>query len=73
VAEEALEGIDKWEGSSINNALMEAIKKNNFKVGDFFMSLRMAQFASRVTPPVNESLVIFGKEKSLARIKRYLK
>jgi glutamyl-tRNA synthetase len=72
-AEEALKGVDKWEGSSINNALMEAIKKNKFKVGDFFMSLRMAQFASRATPPVNESLVIFGKEKSLARIKRYLK
>ena len=72
-AAQALEHIDKWEKPLIDTALMEAIKKNDFKTGEFFMSLRMAEFSSSATPPVNESLVIFGKEKSLRRIKQYLK
>ena len=73
VAAEALESVDEWEKQLINNALMEAIKKNNLKVGDFFMSLRMAEFSSSATPSVNDSIEIFGKEKTLRRIKRYLK
>ena len=72
-AAEALEAVEKWERSFIDSKLMDAIKKNGFTTGDFFMSLRMAQFGSRATPPVNDSLVIIGKEKSLRRIKRYLK
>jgi len=70
---EALENIDKWEKPIINDALMEVIKKNGFDVGDFFMSLRMAEFGSSKTPPVNDSIEIFGKEMTLRRIKRYLK
>ena len=52
---------------------MEVIEKNDFNTGDFFMSLRMAQFGSRTTPPVNDSLLIFGKEKTLRSIRKYLK
>jgi glutamyl-tRNA synthetase len=72
-AAEALENIDKWEKPLINNALMEVIKKNDFKTGEFFMSLRMAEFSSNATPSVNDSIEIFGKEKTLRRIKQYLK
>ncbi len=69
----ALESVKKWEKPLIDSALIETVKKNGFKTGDFFMSLRMAEFSGSATPPVNDSLLIFGKEKSLRRIKRYLK
>ena len=72
-AAHALENVDKWEKALIDSALMEVIEKNDFNTGDFFMSLRMAQFGSRTTPPVNDSLLIFGKEKTLRSIRKYLK
>lgn len=45
-------------------------KDNNFKVGDFFMDLRIAVTGSRFTPPINESIEILGKEESLKRLKK---
>ncbi|KKR84239.1 MAG: Glutamate-tRNA ligase [Candidatus Woesebacteria bacterium GW2011_GWB1_41_10] len=44
-------------------------KDNNFKVGDFFMDLRIAVTGSRFTPPINESIEIIGKEEALERLK----
>ena len=61
---------------------MEAIEKglpldqvpvqNNFKMGDFFMDLRIAITGSKFTPPINESIAILGKEESLKRLKKLL-
>ncbi len=53
--------------------LMETVKKNNFKTGEFFMSLRIAVTGSRFTPPINESMQVLGKEESIVRIKEALK
>jgi len=46
--------------------------QNNFKVGDFFMDLRVAITGSKFTPPINESIEILGKEETIARIKKIL-
>jgi len=45
---------------------------NGFKVGDFFMDLRIAVTGSKFTPPINESIKILGKEEAVARIKKIL-
>lgn len=55
-----------------NEELVEEAKKNNFKIGDFFMSLRIAITGSRFTPPLNESITILGKEEVLSRIKAFM-
>ena len=47
-------------------------KDNNFKVGDFFMDLRIAITGSKFTPPINESIEILGKEETLKRLKLVL-
>jgi len=49
--------------------LMEVIKENNFKTGDFFMSLRIAITGMKFTPPINESIAILGKKETIARLK----
>jgi glutamyl-tRNA synthetase len=46
------------------------IKSMNWKVGDFFMSLRIAICGSKTTPPINEVINILGKEISLVRIQK---
>ena len=57
----------------MNDKLLETVKNNNFKTGDFFMDLRIAITGKKMTPPINESLVILGKEETLKRIKQVLK
>lgn len=52
--------------------LDEVPKKNNFKVGDFFMDLRIAITGSKFTPPINESIDILGEKETLARIRSLL-
>lgn len=56
------------EGKSLENVPRE----KRFKVGDFFMDLRVAITGSKFTPPINESIKILGREEALARIKSLL-
>lgn len=70
VAKEVIEKLDKWDLDELNTALMERIKKHEFKVGDFFMTLRIAITGSKSTPPINESMIILEKEKTLERLKK---
>ncbi len=62
----AIEGIEK------NRDLMDVVKENNFKTGDFFMSLRIALTGMKFTPPINESIEILGKDEALLRIKKLI-
>lgn len=64
--EKAIEAIGK------GIPLDQVPKDNNFKVGDFFMDLRIAITGSKFTPPINESIKILGKEESVSRIKSCL-
>lgn len=65
--EKALEAIEK------EISLDQVPKDNNFKVGDFFMDLRIAITGSKFTPPINESIEILGKEETLKRLELVLK
>lgn len=62
----AIEGIEN------NRDLMEVVKENSFKTGDFFMSLRIALTGMKFTPPINESIVILGKDETIDRIKKLI-
>jgi glutamyl-tRNA synthetase len=62
----AVEGIEK------KRDLMDVVKENNFKTGDFFMSLRIAITGMKFTPPINESIVILGKDETLSRLKKLI-
>lgn len=50
----------------------EAVKEKGFKTGEFFMDLRIAVTGSKFTPPINESIVILGKDETVKRIKKVL-
>ena len=52
------------------NRALEAIPaQKGFKIGDFFMDLRVAITGNRVTPPINESIKILGRRETLERLK----
>lgn len=65
----SLKNIENWNLENINEKLMTEIKAKDYKVGKFFMSLRFAITGKKVTPPINDSLVILGKEETLSRLK----
>lgn len=71
-ASEALTALDNWEKEKIDEALMGEVTKNGFHTGKFFMDMRIAISGSKVTPPMSESLVILGKEKTLKRLQKLL-
>ena len=68
----ALSEIKNWDIETLNNSLIKVVKNNAFKTGDFFMDIRIAIAGSRFTPPINDSMLILGKEEVTKRIKRIL-
>jgi len=60
------------EGIETGRDLMEVVKENNFKTGDFFMSLRIALTGMKFTPPINESIAILGKDESISRLSKLI-
>lgn len=68
VAKDVVEKLDNWDLEDLNNELMKQIKKEDFKVGDFFMTLRIAITGSKSTPPINESIIILGKDETMKRL-----
>lgn len=67
-----LEQVKDWNKGEIDKSLLNIVDKNSFKTGSFFMNLRVAITGSRVTPPINESIVILGKEETLKRLQSIL-
>lgn len=58
-----------WTKEGIEKPLLEAVVKNGWKNGDFFMSLRMAICGQKITPPLTESMLILGRDETLTRIR----
>ena len=69
----AIEKVDDWKLENINESFMDLIKKEGFKTGEFFMSLRIVITGSKFTPPINESIEILGRKETIARLSKVLK
>ncbi len=64
----ALETADTWKADVIGERLMDVSKVAGIKTGEFFMLLRVAITGKKISPPLNESMEILGKEEVLARL-----
>jgi glutamyl-tRNA synthetase len=67
-----IDELGSWEKDTLNEKLMQEVKKNGFKTGDYFMDLRIAITGKKFTPPINDSIFLIGKKESLKRIKKYI-
>ncbi|KKQ95868.1 MAG: Glutamyl-tRNA synthetase [Candidatus Woesebacteria bacterium GW2011_GWB1_43_14] len=67
-----LKGVKKWNRETINKGLLEVIATNEFHTGEFFMDLRIAVSGQKVTPPINESIALLGKDIITDRIKKLI-
>lgn len=66
---EVLKGVGDWRKEEIDGTLLGMIKDKGYHTGKFFMDFRIAITGKKVTPPINESIVILGKEETLKRLK----
>ncbi len=60
------QGID--DPLKLQEKLMTLIKKEGWKVGNFFMVFRISVCAKPITPPILESLPLIGKKETLLRL-----
>ncbi len=64
-----LESISEWKAEIIGNTMMELAKELEVPNSKFFMTLRVSITGKKITPPLNESMVILGKEECLNRLR----
>jgi glutamyl-tRNA synthetase len=69
---EALEAVTDWDAESIQGALRAALVDDlGLKPRLAFGPVRTAVSGRRISPPLFESMVILGRESSLARIRAF--
>ena len=61
-----------WEASAIESALKKLGEEKQWSVKENFMLLRAILTGSTMSPPLVESLIIFGKARTLDRMRRFL-
>ena len=65
---QALIEVNDWKTEIIGAKMVELAKAENIKNGEFFMLLRVLMTGKKISPPLNESMEILGKEECLNRI-----
>jgi glutamyl-tRNA synthetase len=65
---EALEAVEPWEASRIEDALRELAERLGQKPRQAFQPIRIAITGSKISPGLFESLELLGKDESLARL-----
>jgi len=59
-----------WEADEIEPPLRALAEERGWKVGDLFMAIRVAVTGRTATPPLFDTMVALGYERSLARLDR---
>lgn len=65
---EVLNTSKEWKAEKIGEAMQNLAQKLGVKNSEFFMILRVAISGKKITPPLNESMEILGKDECVKRI-----
>lgn len=65
-----VEALDTWKADDIGNTLQQEANDLGMKQSEFFMMLRVAITGKKISPPLNESMELLGKEKVLEYLKQ---
>jgi len=61
-----------WEAEALEAALKQLGEAKEWSVKENFMLLRAVLTGSTTSPPLMESLIIFGKARSVDRVRRFI-
>lgn len=62
--------VGEWRADNIGQKMQDVAKDSGLSNSKFFMLLRVAVAGKKVTPPLNESMEILGKDACLDKIKK---
>lgn len=65
---ESLASLKDWSANDIGDSMQKLAEQEKVKNSEFFMVLRIAISGHKVSPPLNESMELLGKEECVARI-----
>lgn len=68
-----LKKLKEWKAFDIGESMQNLAKELGVKAGEFFMLLRVGLTGKKISPPLNESMEILGKEETLKRLKKFIK
>jgi glutamyl-tRNA synthetase len=63
-----LSSLQQWDAVAIGDVLVVVAKELGMKNSEFFMYLRVGITGKKISPPLNESMVILGKDEVLNRL-----
>jgi glutamyl-tRNA synthetase len=66
---EAAEALDTWDLQSLDEGSRERVESLGWKVRQLFMALRVAVTGRKVSPPLFESMVVLGRDRTLDRVR----
>ncbi len=69
---ETVSGITDWQANVVGEKMQALANKLGVKNSEFFMTLRVAISGKKITPPLNDSMAILGKDESLRRLRMLL-
>jgi glutamyl-tRNA synthetase len=64
-----LERLQEWNVQTIGDAMVALAAETGMKNGPFFAMLRVAITGKKISPPLNESMELLGKEECVKRIR----
>ncbi len=60
--------VTDWKAAVIGGSMQNTAKELGIKNSEFFMAIRVAITGKKISPPLNESMEILGKEESVKRL-----
>jgi len=69
---EALAAVSEWQAVPIHVAVNQVAEANGLALGKVAQPLRVAVSGTSVSPPIDVTLELMGRQKTLARIERAL-
>ncbi len=70
---EKLSKVNNWKAKVIGDKMQSLAKDLGIKTSEFFMVLRVSVTGKKISPPLNESMEILGKDKTIAIIESSIK
>ncbi|MEI6533211.1 MAG: glutamate--tRNA ligase [Candidatus Roizmanbacteria bacterium] len=68
----SLKVLEKWDIETIGMSMADLAKKYDIKNSEFFMILRVVITGKKISPPLNDTMVVLGKDTCLLRIENAL-
>lgn len=66
-----LTGLSEWKAGIIGTAMQKLVSKEQYKSSEFFMAIRIGITGKKISPPLNESMELLGKDEVIRRLEKF--